>query len=181
MSWLRDKLAANILLIDVARWLDGFCEAVERYLKQAESAYVNDLTFGLSSHLRGHWMDRMAAIDGDIQDMERELEETADEQAGDKEQAQKARAFLTIVSEKPTEFHYEHTPPVSFQPGAPVKIEVAVKEADNHHFFLHPNHIHRPSNYHSQKRPSTRNDIFSQNQSEKKWDRFSIRPRTAVP
>ena len=213
------QLSGKYSPLDVARWLDGFCEAAERYLKQAETqvpdgndpsfrrvvvdvaiqigigrffahklragvwyalyertrdvdalkqalsayrvarsawaklagqaegAYVKDLTFGLSAHLRGHWMDRMAAIDGDLQDMEKVLEETADEQAGDKERAKKARVFLSIASERPTEFHCEHRSPDSFQPGAPVKIEVAVQEADGQSIRLHYRHVNQAEEY----------------------------------
>ena len=153
------KLRAGVwyALYERTRDVDALKQAISEYrvarsawaklAGQAEGVYVNDLTFGLSSHLRGHWMDRMAAIDGDIQDMEKKLFETVDEQAGDKERAKKARAFLSIALEKPTEFHCEHTPPDSFQPGAPVKLEVAVKEADGCSIRLHYRHVNQAEEY----------------------------------
>jgi len=118
-----------------------------RMAEQAESAYVNDLTFGLSSHLRGHWMDRIAAIDGDIQDMEAELKAKADEQFDDNEIARRVRDFLAISFEKPTKFHCDHTPPDLFQPGAPVKIEVAVEGVDNCSIYLHYRHVNQAEEY----------------------------------
>ena len=216
---IKEQLSGKYSPLDVAKWLDGFCEASEHHLKQAETqvpdsgdpsfrrlaidiaiqsgigrffaqklragvwyalyqrtrdanaleqaisayrsahsvwarfaeqaegVYVDDLTFGLNSNLRGHWMDRLAAIDQDILDMEKRREETAGEQSGDKERVEKARAFLSIASERPTEFHCEHTPPDPFQPGAPVKIEVAVREADNCSVYLHYRHVNQAEEY----------------------------------
>ncbi len=39
----------------------------------ARDVYVQDLTFGPEPHLRGHWLDRLAAIDADIADLQAEL------------------------------------------------------------------------------------------------------------
>ena len=79
--------------------------------------------------------------------MEKRREETASEQSGDKERMEKARAFLSIASERPTEFHCEHAPPDPFQPGAPVKIEVVVGEADGCSVHLHYRHVNQAEEY----------------------------------
>ena len=41
----------------------------------ATGVYVGDLTFGPEPWLRGHWSDRLAAVDQDIADIEAELSE----------------------------------------------------------------------------------------------------------
>jgi hypothetical protein len=117
------------------------------FAEQAEGIYVNDLTFGLRPQLRGHWTDRMSAIDEDIQDMEKEREERADEQTGDKELTEKVRAFLSIASEKPTNFRCEHMPTSSFQPGVPVEINIAVTGVDVCSVRLHYRHVNQAEEY----------------------------------
>src|SRR5438128_8599544 len=37
--------------------------------RKADGVYARDLTFGLARHLRGHWSDRLPAIDQDIERM----------------------------------------------------------------------------------------------------------------
>ena len=49
----------------------------------AQNVYASDVTFGLEKQLRGHWLDRLAAIDEDIADMEKQAQsKPADGQAG---------------------------------------------------------------------------------------------------
>ena len=54
------------------------CRAArEIWARMAESArgvYVSDVTVGELAWLRGHWLDRLPAIDADIADMEKRLE-----------------------------------------------------------------------------------------------------------
>ncbi len=181
------QLSGRFSPLDVARWLDGFCEEAERHLLEAESqaadtnapsfrrlaidvrlqsglgrffaqklragvwyalyertgdvtaleqalamyraardawaalaaqaegVYVNDLTFGLSTHLRGHWSDRLPAIEQDIEDMAAQLEAAHQHpalQGSDKERAESARARLsTLLTQEPRSVHCEHAPP----------------------------------------------------------------------
>ena len=153
------KLRAGVwyALYERTRDVDALRQAISAYRAarsawatlagQAEGVYAKDLSFGLSAHLRGHWIDRMAVIDGEIQGMEKVLEEAAHEHGVDEERAKKARALLSIASEKPTDFHPEHTPPDSFRPGAPVTIEVAVQEADDGSIRLHYRHVNQAEEY----------------------------------
>src|SRR5262249_17761223 len=39
--------------------------------KGAQSVYAADVTYGRDRHLRGHWLDRLPAIDLDLADMEK--------------------------------------------------------------------------------------------------------------
>ena len=153
------KLRAGVgyALYEQTRDLDALKQAISDYraarsawgtlAELAEGVYVPDLSFGLSAHLRGHWADRMAAIDEDLQDMEKALEEAEEEHAFDEEPVEKVRALLVLASEKPTEFHPEHTPPDSFRPGAPITIEVVVPEADAYFVRLHYRHVNQAEEY----------------------------------
>ncbi|MGH8694609.1 MAG: hypothetical protein ACREVM_10330 [Burkholderiales bacterium] len=38
---------------------------------RAKDVYIPDITFGFDKHLRGHWLDRLPAIDDDLADMEK--------------------------------------------------------------------------------------------------------------
>ncbi len=122
---------------------------------QAEGVYVEDLTFGLRDQLRGHWTDRLAAINGDIKDMEKQREEAAkrpDLGDEDKKQAEAARAFLSAqATQDSDEFRCEHTPPTSFRRGNPVIIEVTVRAPNNRQRFLsirlHYRHVNQALEY----------------------------------
>src|SRR5207237_9013841 len=45
-------------------------EAWAELAKRAEGVYLKDITFGRVANLRGHWSDRLAAIDQNIADLE---------------------------------------------------------------------------------------------------------------
>src|SRR5205085_6422414 len=77
------KLRAGVLyaLYDRGRDREALQEAVKAYraaraawaelAQRADGVYVRDLTFGMARHLRGHWLDRLPAIDQDIERMEK--------------------------------------------------------------------------------------------------------------
>lgn len=81
----------------------------------ATGVYVEDITFGRVAHLRGHWADRLAAIDQDIADM-------GEKQAAGSEAHKAAGAVLTRPQRPP--LRGDHTPPAPFRRGAPVDIDV---------------------------------------------------------
>lgn len=115
------------------------------FVEQTEGVYVKDLTFGPNPNLRGHWVDRLAAIDHDLQDMEEKRTEAANEEDADRELAEKVRAFLNIACEKSTDFHYGHTPPDAFHLGKAVKIEVTAD--DTYSAQLHYRHVNQAEEY----------------------------------
>ena len=58
-------------------------EAWAEMAAAAQNVYASDVTFGLEKQLRGHWLDRLAAIDEDIADMEKKApSKPAEGQAG---------------------------------------------------------------------------------------------------
>lgn len=105
-------------------------EAWDELTEQAE-VYAEDLAFGLRAHLRGHWADRLSAIDQDIADMEAVRGEVgADETPDDSSQGAVVRERLAQWETREEAFPCcEHTPPGSFVRGEPVPVELLVSDA----------------------------------------------------
>src|SRR5439155_25504033 len=93
----------------------------------AEGVYARDITFGRVAHLRGHWADRLAAIDQDLADMEARKAPTRapDSSAAPHERAEKALRAALHPPLRP-QLPVEHTPPAPFHPGQPVRIELTL-------------------------------------------------------
>jgi len=92
----------------------------------AKGIYRDDVTFGPDYYQRGHWQDRLAAMEDDIADMEKP------ESAGKKSSKFDAKTIeqaINAVHESaksanlpsPADFH---NPPASFQRGQPLAIAV---------------------------------------------------------
>ena len=93
----------------------------------AKNIYRSDVTFGPEYFQRGHWLDRLAAMDEDIADMERSLElEPSAHVAPTATEAKLAEKAMHAVLEKtqdaPPSLAEFHTPPPSFQRGRPLAI-----------------------------------------------------------
>jgi hypothetical protein len=136
------KLRAGVLYAIYARAADpaARAEALKAYRSareawaqmaaRAQDVYVRDITFGLEKQLRGQWLDRLAAIDEDIADMEKHAQvRTADGQAGARSPALVAQALRAVRDrvQRPV-LRLSHTPPASFQPGQPVTVELALQD-----------------------------------------------------
>lgn len=139
-------------------------EAIEEYhqardawrnlSEQAKEVYVEDLTFGPQRHLRGCWLDRLPAIEEDIQDLER-LREEAKKLSGLPEEAEKrvktARAMLSLLSQVGPQYNLKHTPPDSFQRGKPVILEVSLLPSEESQprctLSLHYRHVNQGESY----------------------------------
>ncbi len=94
------------------------------------AAYVRDIAFGFDANLRGHWLDRLPAIDADIADMEAALARTVPALAG----APRPPGVIAAVREamlRPERLRggIEHRPPGSFRRGQPVEIEARLVPA----------------------------------------------------
>lgn len=94
--------------------------------EQARQVYVPDLTVGERPHLRGHWWDRLPALDEDLEDMRLRLAQVEESGAGDPKVQEAVREALgrPLRHEVPC----RHTPPARFQPGQPVEITLSVPE-----------------------------------------------------
>jgi hypothetical protein len=91
-------------------------------------AYVRDITFGFAAHLRGHWQDRLPAIDRDIAAMEGRAPSLP---GGGSPGEAVAAAIAAVLTPRPAPIiPVEHTPLTSFRPGQVLSVEVrAAREA----------------------------------------------------
>ncbi len=103
-------------------------DAWARFALPAKDAYRPDITFGYEYQLRGHWLDRLAAIDEDIARLE------------------KLPAPPPRLAPPPGEraaWPCRHTPPPAFHPGAPVDVALAVEGAAPVLRYRHVNQVER--------------------------------------
>jgi hypothetical protein len=85
----------------------------------AGKIYVPDVTIGERTFLRGHWLDRIPAIDADIASIERRM---LDAKASDDKVL---RAIQAALTQKPNRHNQRpiHVPPTSFKKATPLRIE----------------------------------------------------------
>jgi hypothetical protein len=122
----REALAASVRLYRQAR------DAWAALAREARAVYVEDITFGPLPHQRGHWQDRLAAIDTDILAMEKAAasgRHTGD--AGEdapKVSTAQARSAIASILDPPARqaATCRHTPPSRFDPGTPLRLSLAV-------------------------------------------------------
>lgn len=129
--------------------LSDYRAARDAWAKIAEiskDVYVKDLTFGDSAHLRGHWIDRLGAIDQDIQDMERRYEDEKGKPSNTDDKSLKIKEMISLVSDS-KRFSCEHTPPDSFQPGKPLEISLSARDSESLSVRLHYRHVNQAEDY----------------------------------
>jgi hypothetical protein len=89
-------------------------------------AYVSDVTFGFDPHLRGHWQDRLAAIDRNIAELEGRGAPGA-QSAADAAHLGRVLAALRRPAER-AQVAVEHEPPLGFAPGEPIALSIATRQ-----------------------------------------------------
>jgi hypothetical protein len=125
------KLRAGVLYAIFERTGDrGALEAALKHYRDARASwaklanlakgvYMADITVGEQPWLRGHWLDRLPAIDADIADMEKRLESA-------KGSDERVRAWILETEGKPTQARMPeplvHKPPAKFVPGSGLEI-----------------------------------------------------------
>jgi len=111
-------------------------------LANRAKVYVSDITVGELQHLRGHWRDRLPAMDADIALMARRLDEAKPGAAPSEveEAIKEARGRPQRVT-----VACEHAPPARFRPGQPLDLEltVAKKPASVRLYYRHVDHAER--------------------------------------
>jgi hypothetical protein len=92
---------------------------------QANGAYRNDVTYGGVKNMRGHWLDRLPAIDADI-DVMAAVAKTPVPKGSVSEEAKQAaiRQVMSPAARPVVQCH--HTPAATFQAGTAQPIEVQV-------------------------------------------------------
>jgi hypothetical protein len=98
-------------------------DAWSAFATQAKGKYMNDVTYGGPKHMRGNWLDRLAAIDADIVAMQA----APAKPSGSVSEATKQAAIHQVMSATarpiPT---CHHTPKATFQANTPQAIELRV-------------------------------------------------------
>jgi hypothetical protein len=161
------KLRAGVLyaLYDRSRNRQALEESLKAYRaargawaelsRQAQGVYRPDITFGLDRHLRGHWQDRLPAIDQDIERLAALLEKTAGQApaAQDEEQVRKAVRGVREPSPRPR-LAFRHQPPPAFRRGDTVPIALTVARGEETSrpvaITLHYRPVHQAEAYRSE-------------------------------
>jgi hypothetical protein len=103
-------------------------DAWAKMAEEVKSVYMEDLTFGGGSYERGHWIDRIPAMDADIADMKAALAEAG---KGGEATAGELRLQQAIYSVKsparPVRMDCDHKEVVEFTPGEPLNIELELR------------------------------------------------------
>lgn len=101
--------------------IDAYRSARSTWVEAAEQAtgvYHEDLAIGGEPFLRGHWSDRLPAIDVDLADMEAKLVEATDDTS--------VTSLIDLDSDPPV-LTYTHEPLPSFVPGQSIVVDLAIK------------------------------------------------------
>jgi hypothetical protein len=96
--------------------------------EQARTVYAADLSVSDKLSERGHWVDRLPAIDADIDQMAQRLTSSstsASPSIADAQHVQTAITQLLTVQHRPPA-PCRHTPPAGFHAGAPLTIELTI-------------------------------------------------------
>jgi hypothetical protein len=134
--YFAEKFRAATAYVFYERTGDG--AALERALKhhvaaqdawqaiaaQTTGVYVKDLTFGRDRYLRGHWADRLPAMEVDRADMQKAKPAVVPAGGGGAGSGG-ATALLAALSAPPAPRpRCQHTPPSRFRPGEPLPVEL---------------------------------------------------------
>jgi len=109
---------------------------------QTAQVYDAEVSYGPEPWLRGHWRDRLPAIDADIAEMARLAGDTNGQVRGDR-----GRILAAIASvhaeEARTRVNVRLAAPAGFAPGAPVTLTIAVADEDITTARLHYRHVNQ--------------------------------------
>ena len=110
----------------------------------ARSVYQPDVTVGELDVIRGHWLDRLPAIDADIDLMKRKLEETQNSAAARPESVRSAIKEATGRPKRDSAVCH-HIPPSHLTAGEPLELELSIKREimSARLYYRHVNHAER--------------------------------------
>jgi hypothetical protein len=102
-------------------------EAWATMAESAKSVYARDITYGKNANMRGHWLDRLAGIDGDLGDMQARLSGAAAGNPPATADPAIARKAIAAALARPNRLsvNAHHIPAQRFDPGKPLEVSVA--------------------------------------------------------
>jgi hypothetical protein len=116
--------------------------------EDAKAIYVLDVTFGDSAQLRGHWIDRLPDIDGDIDDMRKKLEQAkaSGTTTGNQAFIQQAIRETQSPPDRPR-LSCRHTPLEEFRPGEAMNIELSIPQSGAPEVTLYYRRVNQALNW----------------------------------
>ena len=124
----------------------------------AKGVYSADVTFGASTFLRGHWMDRLPAIDRDIAEMEKRLARAKSGSVSKQSSARVAQAVReALASSRHAAAACRHTAPPRFRPGEPLAIELSLDKGSAEMVRLHYRRVNQAESWQSADMPGRDN------------------------
>jgi hypothetical protein len=101
-------------------------EAWAAMATRAARVYRSDITYGSAPMRRGHWNDRLAAMDKDIEVLAEQVRTTRP----DEPPSQNTRRAIHAATGRPERLAIGsvHTPPAAFHPGAPLTLSISIPQ-----------------------------------------------------
>ena len=141
LSKERDALEGTIAQYKKAR------AAWQGLAQTAKGVYVMDVSVGEQNYLRGHWLDRLPAIDKDIAALEAMLEAMPASSASGEISLKVAGAIRSALERTPrTPVAMRHTAPGRYARGADLAISIE-STAQTSEVRLHYRHVNQAENY----------------------------------
>jgi hypothetical protein len=113
--------------------------AWEEIVRETRGVYREDVTFGFMPHMRGHWADRLDAIEEDIANMEKKLSLPNKGPA-------LSEASDAILRSKADVRGFSHTPPVEFVKGQDINLRAEMPDYARV-VRLHYRHVNQSESY----------------------------------
>jgi len=134
--WLksRDRKAGALALAQYEKGRAAWAAMAER----AKSVYIADISYGRIAKRRGHWSDRLAGIDKDIDAMRSALR-SEDAAGGD---ASDAIARASAIPRRPA-IKIAHVAPEQFSPASPLALSLTAENVSARLHYRHVNHAER--------------------------------------
>jgi hypothetical protein len=114
-------------------------EAWAAMAARAAAIYRSDITYGSIAMRRGHWSDRLAAIDRDIAAVDARLRGAAQSGA----ESQNSRQAIAVATSQPLRpaIDCTHKAPATFKPGAEIELTLATGASPLVAVTLHYRHV----------------------------------------
>lgn len=127
-------------------------EGIDEWKKmatRAKTVYEPNITYGRSSRLSGHWVDRIPEFDADLADLKKRLE--APKNLSSSVGTSAAEQAVNIALSKPQRpsISVEHIPGEWFQSGKPLSVVLSCKSTVPQHVTLHYRHVNQAERWQS--------------------------------